>query len=222
MKKIYFAPYLFLLFSLSSCFQLIEEITLKDDGSGDMQITLNLSQSKSKLASIMLLDSVNGHKIPKDKDIQQFMNETVDFLKKSDGISNIRKSVDMKNYIASVTFSFKDVSKINGITKKLLEKQKTGGPENNYSFDKISNSFKRTYKHSAAMKDGYTKLDAKDKDIFKSAAYINIFRFSTNIASATNKTARISPSGKAIMLNTPAMDLIYGTANISNTIQLSK
>lgn len=222
MRKIYFIPFLFLLLSLSSCFQLIEEITLKDDGSGDMQITLNLSQSKSKLASIMLLDSVNGHKIPKDKDIQQFMNETVDFLKKSDGISNIRKSVDMKNYIASVTFSFKDVSKINGITKKLLEKQKTGGPENSYSFDKISNSFKRTYKHSTAMKDGYSKLDAKDKDIFKSAAYINIFRFSNNIATASNKAAKISPSGKAIMLNTPAMDLIYGTANISNIIQLSK
>ena len=187
-----------------------------------MQITLNLSQSKAKLASIMLLDSVNGHKIPKDKDIQQFMNETVDFLKKSDGISNIRKSVDMKNYIASVTFSFKDVSKINGITKKLLEKQKTGGPENNYSFDKASNSFKRIYKHSTAMKSEYAKLNAKDKDIFKSAAYINIFRFSNNIASATNKAAKISPSGKAIMLNTPAMDLIYGTANISNTIQLSK
>ena len=187
-----------------------------------MQITLNLSQSKSKLASIMLLDSVNGHKIPKEKDIQQFMNETVDFLRKSEGIANIKKSVDMKYYIATLSFSFKDVSKINVITKKLLKEQKTEGPENIYSFDKTGFAFKRTYKHSPAMKDGYSKLNAKDKDIFKSASYVNIFRFQNNIASASNKAARISPSGKAIMLNTAAMELIYGTANISNTIQLNK
>src|SRR5215467_9166472 len=97
LKKILFPLSFFLLLSLSSCFQLIEEINLNADGSGDMQLTLNLSQSKSKLASVMLLDSVNGHKIPKDKDIQKFMNETVDYLKKSEGISNIKKSVDMNN-----------------------------------------------------------------------------------------------------------------------------
>ncbi|MEJ0101467.1 MAG: hypothetical protein WDO19_02430 [Bacteroidota bacterium] len=45
MRRLFFSIPLLLLFSLSSCFQLIEEITMKNDGSGDMQITLNLSQS---------------------------------------------------------------------------------------------------------------------------------------------------------------------------------
>jgi len=187
-----------------------------------MQLTLNLSQSKSKLASIMLLDSVNGHKIPKDKDIQQFMTETVDFLKKSEGISNIKKSVDLTNYIASVSFSFKDVTKINGIVKRLLEKEKVNAPDNTYSFDNTTKTFKRSYRYSTGMKEGYNKLSAKDKDIFKSASYVNIFRFQNNITSSANKAAKISPSGKAIMLNVPAMEVIFGTANISNSIQLNK
>ena len=114
-----------ILFSLSSCFQFIEEITLNANGSGTMKLTLNMSQSKSKLASIMLLDSVNNRKVPSQKDIQNYMTESVDYLKKADGISNVKKSTDLSNYILSLTFDFTDLSKINGLTKKMMEKQKT-------------------------------------------------------------------------------------------------
>ena len=114
------------------------------------------------------------------------------------------------------------IAKINGITRKLLDKQKIDAPENLYSFDKTANVFKRSYKYSVKVKDAFTKLKSKDKDIFKSASYTSIFRFQNSIASSSNKISKISPSGKAIMLNTPAMELIYGTINISNNIQLSR
>jgi hypothetical protein len=211
-----------LLFVFSSCFQIIEEITIKSNGSGDMQLTFNLSQSKSKLASIMLLDSINGYKVPGEKDIHEYMNETVDFLKKSNGISNIKKSTDLKNYIFSVSFSFKDVSNINGITQKLMSKQKTKGPGNNYSFDPLSGNFKRLYTHSTQMRTAYNKLKPKDKEVFKTAGFTSIFRFEKMIASSSNKAAKISPSGKAIMLKAGALDLINGNSNISNHIQLNK
>jgi hypothetical protein len=211
-----------LLFLCSSCFQVIEEITLKNNGSGDMQLTMNFSQSKSKLASIMLLDSMNGYRIPKEKDIQDYMNETVDFLKKSTGISDIKKTVDLKNYIASVSFSFKDISNINGITQKLMAKQKTKMPVINYFFDKSSAIFKKTYQYSADVKAEYSKLKTKDKEIFKTAGYTSIFRFDNAIASSSNKLAKISPSGKAIMLKSGALELINGQATLSNQIQLTR
>ena len=81
---------------LSSCFQVVEEVTLKNDGTGEMQLTVNFSQSRSKLASIMLMDSLNGYKIPSEKDIQQFMNETVDYLNKSKGM--LTSTGSPKNY----------------------------------------------------------------------------------------------------------------------------
>lgn len=211
-----------LMFLFSSCFQVIEEITLKNDGSGEMQLTLNMSQSKSRLASIMLLDSVNGYKVPNEKDIQEYMNETVDFLKKSNGISNIKKSVDLKNYIISVSFSFKDVSNINGITQKLLSKQKSKGPGNSYFFDKAAANFKRTYTYSSEMKTAYNKLKPKDKEVFKTAGFTSIVRFENAISSNSNKQAVISPSGKAIMLKAAALELINGTSNLSNQVQLKK
>lgn len=207
---------------LSSCFQVVEEITLKSDGSGQMQLTVNFSQSKTKLASIMLLDSLNGYKIPSEKDIQQFMTETVDYLKKSKGISDVKKTVDLKNYIATVYFNFKDLSDINGLTKKLLEKEKNKAPVNSYAFEKSIGHVKRIYQHSPAMKKEYDQLKPKDKELFKTAGFTSIFRFDKAIASSSNKTARVSPSGKAVMIKTTALGLIFGSSNISNNIQLAK
>lgn len=207
---------------LSSCFQVVEEVSLKNDGTGDMQLTVNFSQSRSKLASIMLMDSLNGYKIPSEKDIHQFMNETVDFLKKSKGISNVKKTVDLKNYIATVNFSFKDLSDINGLTKKLLEKEKGKAPVNSYAFEKASGQVKRIYQYSPAMKKEYDKLKPKDRELFKTAGFTSIFRFDKAIMSSSNKMAKLSPSGKAVMIKTTALALIFGSANISNNIQLSK
>ncbi len=207
---------------LSSCFQVVEEITLKNDGSGEMQLTVNFSQSKSKLASIMLMDSLNGYKIPSEKDIQEFMSETVDYLKKSKGVSNVKKTLDLKNYIATVNFSFKDLSDINGLTKKLLEKEKSKAPVNSYAFEKVLGQVKRIYQYSPAMKKEYDKLKPKDRELFKTAGFTSIFRFDKAIASSSNKIAKVSPSGKAIMIKTTALALIFGSANISNNIQLAK
>ncbi|MEC3880624.1 hypothetical protein [Parapedobacter sp. 10938] len=55
----------------SSCFQLIKEMTVNSDGSGTFALTANLSQSRSKLASVMLLDSINGHKVPSKPDVRK-------------------------------------------------------------------------------------------------------------------------------------------------------
>ncbi len=209
-----------ILFSLSSCFQFIEEITLNANGSGTLKLTLNMSQSKSKLASIMLLDSVNNRKVPSQKDIQNYMTESVDFLKKADGISNVKKSTDLTNYILSLSFDFTDVSKINGLTKKMMEKQKTQVPLYSYSYNKTSQVFSRSYQPSAKLKTEFNKLPGKDKPIFNTATFVSIQRFSKDIASNQNQTVKVSASGKAAMQQVKAMDLINGRANLNNSIQL--
>ena len=65
-KPVFKKSYLIgLLLLLSSCFDIVEEIDLNENGSGTYGITLNLSQSKIRLSSIMLLDSSQGYKVPK-------------------------------------------------------------------------------------------------------------------------------------------------------------
>lgn len=210
-------------FCFSSCFQFIEEVNVRSNGSGDVKLTINLSQSKSKVASLLLLDSVNGHKVPTEKDIRKYMNEAVTDIKKYQGISNVAQSLDMKNYIATISFSFTDVSNLNNIIRKLTEKNKIKSSNfASYSYDKQTKVFKRDYQYSSETKAEYNKLKADDKNVFKTATYTSIFRFEETITANSNKLSKMSPSGKALMLNVPAMDLINGKTNISNNIQLAK
>ncbi|WP_029275359.1 hypothetical protein [Pedobacter borealis] len=208
---------------LSSCFEVIEEIAMKNDGTGDVVLTINLSQSKTKVASVMLLDSVQGYKVPSKQKIQQELNEAVAYLKKSEGISNVKSTSDFNNYIATISFSFKDVSNINNITKNILAQQKIKATNtSSYTYNKVTKTFSRKYQAIGTAKTEFNKLKAKDKAVFNGATYTSIYRFESVVTSSTNLASNVSKSKKAVMLKSSIMDLINGKINVSNSIQLSK
>ncbi|MGM9478590.1 hypothetical protein ACS5PU_19360 [Pedobacter sp. GSP4] len=208
---------------LSSCFEVIEEISIKNDGTGEVTLTINLSQSKTKVASVMLLDSVQGYKVPSKQKIQQELNEAVAYLRKSEGISNVKSTSDFNNYIATISFSFKDVSNINNITKNILAQQKIKATNtSSYSYNKATKTFSRKYQSVATAKTEFNKLKAKDKAVFNGATYTSIYRFESAVTSTTNPASNVSKSKKAVMLKSNITDLINGKINVSNAIQLSK
>ncbi|MCZ4223590.1 hypothetical protein [Pedobacter rhodius] len=215
--------FIFLIPMLSSCFEVIEEITMRNNGTGDVILTINLSQSKTKVASVMLLDSVQGYKVPSKQKIQQELGEAVAYLKKSEGISNVKSTSDFNNYIATISFTFKDVSNINNITKNILAQQKIKAANtSSYSFNKATKTFTRKYQAVATAKTEFNKLKSKDKAVFNGANYTSIYRFESPVISTTNSASNLSKSKKAVMLKSSIMDLINGKINVSNQIQLSK
>lgn len=210
-------------FVFSSCFEIIEEITMRADGSGDMTITINLSQSKTKVASILLMDSINGYKVPSKQMIQREVNEAVADLKKMPGISNVKSTTDFNNYIGTITFSFKEISNINNISKKILETQKIKTSNiSTYSYNKATATFARDYKYYATAKSEFNKLKKEDKEVFKTATYTSIYRFANTIAKHSNPLAKVSKSQKAVMQKCSVMDLINGKTSVTNIVQLSK
>jgi len=215
--------FIFLIPILSSCFEVIEEISMKNNGTGDVILTINLSQSKTKVASVMMLDSVQGYKVPSKQKIQQELNEAVAYLRKSEGISNVKSTSDFNNYIATISFSFKDVSNINNITKNILAQQKIKATNtSSYTYSKATKTFSRKYQAIGTAKTEFNKLKAKDKAVFNGATYTSIYRFESPVISSANPASNVSKSKKAVMLKSSIMDLINGKINVSNTIQLSK
>ena len=207
----------------SSCFEIIEEISLHADGSGDMTITVNLSQSKTKVASIMLMDSVNGYKVPTRNMIQKEMNDAVARLRKMPGITNVKSAMDFDNYIGTISFSFKDASNINNISRNILEAQKIKTTNiSTYSYNKATASFSRDYRYYAAGKTEFNKLKKEDREIFKTATYTSIYRFASVVNKSSNTLAKVSKSRKAVMQTCSIMDLINGKVSVSNQILLSK
>ena len=206
----------------SSCFQIIEEINLSKAGSGNVNLTLNLSASKSKVASIMLMDSIQGYKVPDKASINREMNEIVSYLSKSPGISNVSKKIDMENYIISVSFDFQRIANINNLTKNVLNKLKINTVSaSSYAFDPRTLSFQRSYQHSKEAVVQYSKLKPEVKNIFKEASYTSIYRFDAKVASSNNPLARVSKSRKAVMINVGMLGLINGKTDVSNKIILS-
>ena len=52
------------LFTLNSCIEIFDDLTIHNDGTGTFKYNINLSSSKLKINSILALDSLNGVKVP--------------------------------------------------------------------------------------------------------------------------------------------------------------
>jgi len=206
----------------TSCFQLIEDITVKKDGSGTAVFTANLSQSRSKLASIMLLDSVNGYKVPSKADIRNHLIELSAELKKIPGISNVSHTLDFDKFVATIRFSFSNVEDLNTIANKLFAEMKiTPSNQSSYTYNKTSRTFNRTYVYEPRAKAEFEKLKDTDKEIFNTATYTSIYRFDRAVLSQSNPSAKLAASRTAVMIQSPVLDLISGKRNITNQIKLA-
>ena len=52
------------IFSLGSCIEIFDDLTIHNDGTGTLKYNINLSSSKLKINSILALDSLDGKKVP--------------------------------------------------------------------------------------------------------------------------------------------------------------
>ena len=75
---------------LTSCIDIIDDLTLHNDGSGTLKYSINLSASKVKVNSILALDSFNNQKVPSIEEIKKTIREFQVLLANEPGISNVK------------------------------------------------------------------------------------------------------------------------------------
>ncbi|MCA5004189.1 hypothetical protein [Sphingobacterium bovistauri] len=207
---------------LSGCFEFIENINLKSNGSGSIKATLNLSKSSTKVASLLKLKSINGIQIPSKEKIQKETEDMVQILKKTNGISQVQYNLDFKNYIATVSCNFTSIKTLNAFTQALgTHFKSTMGNNNSYDYNAKTGVFTRSYKHSPSMSKAYEKIAEKDRKYFDEAYYTQIIRFDNTIKSQKHPSAKISNSSKSILLQLKAKDLANGKSSLGNTITLN-
>jgi hypothetical protein len=208
------------LFLFTGCFEIIEEISLNDNGSGNISMTANLSRSKTKISSIMLMDSINGYKVPKKETVQKHINKIVSELKQIKGVSNVKYNTDFNDYIFNISCDFTNVEVLNKVILHFTTKNKanTVTKAKQFSYNKKTKTFVRTYKYNIANE--MKKINEKDKDVLQNASVTTIYRFQSSIISASNKKAHRSKNQKAIMLNVTVQDIINHQSDIKNTIKL--
>ncbi len=100
-------------FFFVSCLDVVEEIELNEAKGGKAIYTINMSQSKIKLRTLMKLDSIEGHKIPKHYEIEHYITATVDELKSKEGITAASYSINKEDFIYTLTIHFQSVKALN-------------------------------------------------------------------------------------------------------------
>jgi len=181
------------------CFEIIEEVTIKNDGSGSFKYTVNFSQSISKIKSLMLLDEVEGYKVPTEKKVQNEFDKLVALSKSVKGISNVKDSSDFKNYIFVYSLDFKQVENLNVIIDSL--NQKSQSLNNNktayFSYSKSKKIFSR--KGDDVLKQLYNKMSESQQRIFIGADYTSLYRFENEIIKISEPNAKLSANKKAVL-----------------------
>ncbi len=222
MKRIAYILLFSCLIFLQGCFEIIEQVVLKNDGSGNFQLVVNMSKSKTKINSIMKMKTVNGHDVPSKNEITGKIKEIEKTFSKTAGITDVKTSVDFDNYIATLNCNFTKSDRLNAAAKTLIDetKSKTKSAEKIYEYDAGKGIFARLNKFS--LKDKYTKMSNADKEIFATANYTAIYKFESTIVSASNKDAAVSSGKKAVMLKLNALDIITNKKSIENKINLTK
>ncbi|WP_241790595.1 hypothetical protein [Sphingobacterium rhinopitheci] len=207
---------------MTSCFDIVEEIDLKSNGSGAIKVTVNLSKSRTKVSSLMKLDKVDGLKIPSERDIRSEISKITTTLKKTNGISNVHSSLDFTNYIAVVSCDFRNINALNTFVKTLSAQFKTSLSDYSiYSYDAKSKTLSRTYKYNSAGQKELNKLKPENQKSLQNAYFTYIYRFEHTVATQKNSLAKVSSNKKAVMLKANVLDIVNGKANLSNTITLN-
>lgn len=220
--KIYFRHIFLLipLFLLTSCFDILDKVNIKADGSGEYSLILNASKSKTRLASISKMETVNGKKVPKKAEIEAKINEAARVFKSVPGISNVKTSMDFDNYILKLSCNFKKIENINAGLEQLKAKNILGKMIPTQIYGQSSDKKTFTRNKINTFKSDYDKLSKADKEVFNDAKYISILQFENTIRSQSNPAYLLAPNKKALKLDGNILDLILQKKQIQNNIIL--
>lgn len=191
--------FVFLALVLTSCFEIIEEVNLKTDGSGLFKYTINFSQSSNKIKSLLLMDEVEGYSVPTQQKIKFEFDKICASSKKVSGLSNIEYISDLDNFIFEYQCDFKAVERINVAVDTMITN--TGGTDSlhtsYFNYSKKNRIFHR--KSNNLLKHKYLQMTDAQRIIFSGADYTSIYRFETEIKSVDRDKGQISANKKALL-----------------------
>ncbi|MBL1279428.1 MAG: hypothetical protein COA33_004115 [Fluviicola sp.] len=223
MKFFTYTIFPFLIFAFSACIEIIDDITINDDGSGTFKYTVNLSSSKVKINSILALDSLDGKKVPSLSEIQEKLHELSNSLRTKEGISNVDFHADYDNFIFKIKCDFTSLSLLQNAVEELAIKENKGVaiPELKKEWLTFENdSLVRSVPKITLIKA--KKINKRDAELLKEGSYTSITRFQKVVDTFSNNSAKLSKNRKAVMVRTNPYLLIQNPQLVDNVIYLEE
>mgnify|MGYP000145907292 CR=1 FL=1 len=212
-----------LLLVLTGCIEIIDDVSLNDDGSGTFKYNINLSSSKVKINSILSLDSLDGRKVPKITDIESQVIRVVEELKAQKGITNVTFEADYIDYMFKLKCDFASLEDLQSAIKQVIifESKAKDLPELDHDWISFEdNTLKRSVPKITIAKS--KEINQKEIDLLKEGTYTSITRFEQEIVDFENDKAIVSKNNKAIMVRTDPYSLTQNPNLLDNSINLVK
>ncbi|MDP4797707.1 MAG: hypothetical protein NWR50_02480 [Crocinitomicaceae bacterium] len=209
-------------FGLTSCIEIIDDITLKNDGSGTLKYTINLSESKVKINSILALDSLDGKKVPSIPEMEERIASFKKKLSAKTGISNVTIESNFTNYIFKLQCDFTNVVALQNALKDVIEEESkekniTELDQNWLSWDGLKMT--RSIPEITVKKT--KEIKAEDIELMKQGNYTSITRFERAVEKFDNAAAVLSKNKMAVMIKTNPYALTQNSNILENSIYLS-
>lgn len=160
----------------------------------------------------MLLEEVDGVKIPSEQEITQRLANFKNTASKIEGISNIVTKTDFDNYIFTIRLDYQNLKALNSALNS-INKQKS-----QIYFAGDSNNFQRIA--SYPFPENLLK-DPKKKPDLEQANVIAVYTFDREVASVNNANSKISKNKKTIFLKHNVYNVLKKSALMNNSILLT-
>lgn len=222
MKLFYSFVLLFSLLGLTSCIEIIDDITLKNDGSGTLKYTINLSESKVKINSILALDSLDGKKVPSISEMEERIASFKKKLSAKTGISNVTIESNFTTYIFKLQCDFTNVIALQNALKDVIEEEskEKNIPELDQNWLGWDGS-KMTRSIPEITVKKTKDLKTEDIELLKQGNYTSITRFERPVEKFDNTAAVLSKNKMAVMIKTNPYALTQNSNILENSIYLS-
>lgn len=223
MKKLILFSFLFAsLFSLTGCFDVTEEVKMNADGSGELRLNIDLSQSKANLTGYMETGEINGVEIPTKNKVKKEIAKLKKSLSKIKGISKVKVKSDFKEFVFEINANFTNAKALNkAINASVKRFNQTPFPIRKFKhFDISNNQFSRLFEYTDERftEEEYSGFSSVVKYLMESARIVSIYRFEEPIKKVSNENANLSPSKKAVKLEGNVAEFVTGKVTLENHI----
>lgn len=223
MKHLFTIVILGISLCLTSCIEIIDDLSLNEDGTGSFKYTVNLSSSKVKINSYLALDSLDGKKVPSIAEITQQLDEVVALLTEKQGISNVSFDADYDNFIFKLKVDFTSIEELESAIKTIVKEKNTGQEIEELDREWLAYSGASLNRSVPQLQLRRTqRLKPDEIAALKKGIYTSITRFDREVESFENTTALLAKNKKAVMVRTDPYSLIQRTDLLDNAIYLLK
>lgn len=222
MKKFKF-PALILLamatLTLSSCLHILEEVTVKSNGSGSYSMTLDMSEMKGMMDMMkgMVPDSLStdslggGGAVAEDSNPMSQMGAELTNVAKSlegvKGLTNIHEINDTSAFKFGYSFDFENVEALNKALQIVAkEKFDSKNPETfqleKKKFTRLSsgNFGEEIKKQLSEGEEGGEEQMEMVKMFFTDMTYKQVYHFEKKVKNSSNKLSEVSEDGQTVTI----------------------